>query len=546
MASKSEELSNEDLRQLYKKIIKRNVPLMKYNNRTWLLEKILGEGGHEAINKYFSEKAAGEEHRGREEELRRKEEEARREEELRRKEEEARREEELRRQKAEETRKTSEQCILEKTLEQHGKIKYTAVRLEMKNDALSGPETAGGTRCTVDCYKFELYDGPHPVTIISATATNDARPQDTINDLVNGTGRKRWCALARLHEVQSATFVLEKSSTITDVAITTSGQPWRGNTRHTLSRLIGTVGDGHEWVILDWTDAPSKGGKFKLSTQPAKVVETFDLTREGEITHLAVHKDSIISVHRGYTIKQWTLEGRCIRTLKQPAHPYGRVSATAFAVHKGTIICAGKNRKIGVMPIRKGKRLVLRGHSSRVRALAVHKNTIISGSYKTIKLWTFRTGRCIGTLKGHSGWISALAVHEDTIISGSWDKTIKLWTLEGECVRTLEGHLGAVNALAGHKDTIISGSGDHTIKLWTPQGECIRTLEGHSNRISALALHKDTIISSSWDKTIKIWSLKGECIRTLEGHSKRVSALAVHKNTIISGSRDKTIKLWFQ
>ena len=238
--------------------------------------------------------------------------------------------------------------------------KYTAVRLEMKNDALSGPETAGGTRCTVDCYQFELY-GPHRLAIKSATATGSARPQDTINDLVNGTGRKRWCVGARLHEVQSATFVLEKSSTITDVAITTSGQPWRGNTRHTVSRLIGIVGDGHERVILDWTDAPSKGGKFKLSTQPAKavetfdlklstqpakVVETFDLTREGEITHLAVHKDSIISVHRGYTIKQWTLEGRCIRTLKQPAHPYGRVSATAFAVHKGTIICAEKNRKI--------------------------------------------------------------------------------------------------------------------------------------------------------------------------------------------------------
>ena len=235
MASKSEELSNEDLRKLYKKIIKRNVPLMKYNNRTWLLEKILGEGGHEAINKYFSEEAAAEERR-------------RREGERKRKEEEARREEELRRQKAEDTRKTSDKCILEMTLEQNSEIKYTAVRLEMKNDALSGPETAGGTRCTVDCYKFELYDGPHRVTIKSATATNDARPQDTINDLVNGTGRKRWCALARLHEVQSATFVLEKSSRITDVAMRTSGN-FRDNTRHTVSRLIGIVGDGHERLL---------------------------------------------------------------------------------------------------------------------------------------------------------------------------------------------------------------------------------------------------------------------------------------------------------
>ena len=92
MASKSEELCNEDLRQLYKKILKRNVPLMKYNNRTWLLEKILGEGGHDAINKYFSEKAAAEEHRRREAERKRREAEARREAERKRKEEEARRE----------------------------------------------------------------------------------------------------------------------------------------------------------------------------------------------------------------------------------------------------------------------------------------------------------------------------------------------------------------------------------------------------------------------------------------------------------------------
>ena len=62
---------------------------------------------------------------------------------------EARREEELRRQKAEDTRKTSDKCILKMTLEQNSEIKYTAVRLEMKNDALSGPETFIGTRCSV-------------------------------------------------------------------------------------------------------------------------------------------------------------------------------------------------------------------------------------------------------------------------------------------------------------------------------------------------------------------------------------------------------------
>ena len=80
---------------------------MKYNNHTWLLEKILGEGGHDAINKYFSEKAAAEEHRRREAERKRREAEARREAERKRREEEARREAERKR-KAEEARREAE------------------------------------------------------------------------------------------------------------------------------------------------------------------------------------------------------------------------------------------------------------------------------------------------------------------------------------------------------------------------------------------------------------------------------------------------------
>ena len=79
---------------------------MKYNNRTWLLEKILGEGGHDAINKYFSEKAAAEDRR-REAERKRREEEARREALRKRIEEEARREAERKR-KAEEARREAE------------------------------------------------------------------------------------------------------------------------------------------------------------------------------------------------------------------------------------------------------------------------------------------------------------------------------------------------------------------------------------------------------------------------------------------------------
>ena len=38
-------------------------------------------------------------------------------------------------------------------------------------------------------------------------------------------------------------------------------------------------------------------------------------------------------------------------------------------------------------------------------------------------------------------------IHKDIIISGA-DKEIKLWNLEGECIKTLEGHSSYVRALA--------------------------------------------------------------------------------------------------
>ena len=234
---------------------------------------------------------------------------------------------------------------------------------------------------------------------------------------------------------------------------------------------------------------------------------------------------------------------------------------------------------------------------SETGVLAVHEDTIISGShYGEIKLWTFE-GECVKTIEAYSNQVCSLAVHNDLIISGS--KDIKIWTMEGECVKTLEGHSWYVRALAVHKDTIISGSYDKTIKCWTLEGECIRTLKGHSNSVLALAVHKDIIISGMEDYTIKLWShglrkeeqerkedkrgkaeatrqtyekhtvkktlkgilrmgtpfavlndliislstrkikiwtLEGECVKTIEGHSNAVLALAVHENYIISGS----------
>merc|ERR1712013_452622 len=104
------------------------------------------------------------------------------------------------------------------------------IRLEMKNTALSGPETKGGTFCSVDCYRFKVLDRKGvPIPIESVTSTEkEPRELDRASDLVNGSGRARWCAMTPINQVESATFVLKSPSYVGCIEMSTSGNPWRG------------------------------------------------------------------------------------------------------------------------------------------------------------------------------------------------------------------------------------------------------------------------------------------------------------------------------
>ncbi|BAY98045.1 protein kinase [Tolypothrix tenuis PCC 7101] len=238
-------------------------------------------------------------------------------------------------------------------------------------------------------------------------------------------------------------------------------------------------------------------------------------------------------------------------------------------------------------------------HSSLVRSVAISPDgkTLVSGGYKTIKLWNLETGKEIRTLTGHSGNVSSVAISPDgkTLVSGSEDKTIKLWNLEtGKEIRTLTRDSDLVSSVTISPDgkTLVSGSADNNIKLWNLEtGEEISTLTGHSDKVSSVAISPDgkTLVSGSYDKTIKLWNLEtkkeiptltkkhsdsvssvaispdgktlassadntiklwnlltGEKIHTFTGHSDLVSSVAISPDgkTLISGSWDKTIKLW--
>ena len=119
------------------------------------------------------------------------------------------------------------------------------------------------------------------------------------------------------------------------------------------------------------------------------------------------------------------------------------------------------------------------------------------------------------------------------IVSGSGDTTLKIWDFKsGKCIRTLEGHTSSVLAVALTPDGsyIVSGSADETLKIWDfKSGRCIRTLEGHTDVVHAVALTPDGshIVSEATYNTLKIWEISGSYSNSSTSVIQYINAKAV-------------------
>lgn len=163
---------------------------------------------------------------------------------------------------------------------------------------------------------------------------------------------------------------------------------------------------------------------------------------------------------------------------------------------------------------------LLAGHSSSVRAIAAHQDTLVSGSYdNTVRVWKISTGESIHKLQGHLQKVYSVVLDHkrNRCISGSMDNTVKIWSLEtGACLYTLEGHSSLVGLLDLKDDRLVSAAADSTLRIWNPEnGVCKNTLTAHTGAITCFQHDGQKVISGS-DRTLKMWNVKtGECMHDL-------------------------------
>ncbi|GFS67862.1 WD repeat-containing protein 86 [Nephila pilipes] len=181
----------------------------------------------------------------------------------------------------------------------------------------------------------------------------------------------------------------------------------------------------------------------------------------------------------------------------------------------------------------------------------IHRNDIfITGSSdKTIRIWSFKSGKALHVLKGHKGTVNALVVDPEgkMLFSGGGDGIICCWNIAtGELIRKMMGHESAVLSLIAHNKMLYSCSTDKTARAWIMDfGECIKVYRDHTHSVTCINYLDGYVFTGCADTYSRMFKAKtGECKRVFKGHTKAIVHIEPVYDKVYTVSVDGTLRVW--
>lgn len=126
-------------------------------------------------------------------------------------------------------------------------------------------------------------------------------------------------------------------------------------------------------------------------------------------------------------------------------------------------------------------------------------------------------GTLIDRFAEHDGPVRGVEFHtsQPIFVSGGDDYKVKIWSYKTRrCLFTLTGHLDYIRTVQFHPEHpwIVSSSDDQTVRIWNWQSRtCTAVLTGHNHYVMCAAFHpkEDMVVSASLDQTVRVWDISG-------------------------------------
>jgi WD40 repeat protein len=314
------------------------------------------------------------------------------------------------------------------------------------------------------------------------------------------------------------------------------------------------------WIVTE-------GTKIKVLTMLQKVIygvrERNRLPGEEMIlSNVSFSPDgkTIASAGSSGTIKLWSGQGKPLGTLRHYRKNTSDNIVKVIFSRNGQLLISASFHSINLWQRQPDDSFILHrsiADSDGIMTLALSPdNTTIAaaslGAKNTIKLQSL-DGKVLNRLEGHRDRINDLSFSADgrTIASASADKTIKLWSTKDAKLLGTISESGPMFAVRFVDDQTIAYAGaNRMIKLWNLKAGKLRRefLVHHSDDILRLVLSQDgkMLASASRDHSINLWSLDGTLLHTLSDYEKAVTDISFSPNNkiIASISEDNTLRTW--
>ncbi|CAG8543826.1 3028_t:CDS:2 [Paraglomus brasilianum] len=308
--------------------------------------------------------------------------------------------------------------------------------------------------------------------------------------------------------------------------------------------------------------SPRKPPRY-ISKFPYKVLDAPDLQDDFYLNLVDWSSNNILGVGLGPCVYLWNaVTSKVVKLCDLSTTDTDSVTSVSWMA-SGTHIAVGTNLgPVEIWDVERSKRIrKLKGHSSRVGAIAWNGCTVSSGSRdRQIYNRDVRVkDDCLSILNGHKQEVCGLRWNPEgtQLASGGNDNRLMVWERGNTApVHKFLQHVAAVKAIAWspHSHGLLAsggGSQDKHIRFWnTLTGDVLESYDTESQVCNlAWSKHANELVSTHGysQNQVILWSYPSmEQLAVLKGHTLRVLYLSVSPDgqNIVTGAGDETLRFW--